>query len=363
MSLARNFKHPLFIGIVVVAALSAVAAVYAFGRRSPPADGEEVTTQSIIRAVFADDRLWLLHYDGSLASLAPRAAKAKMIKVYGKVKEICKSNGRLIAMIEDTINSWKIQERSPGEWKSVAPIASDTDTFITLACDDFDITVITNRRIINVRGETIRAIRLSQQFQPPFDGGTATAEGSVIWLGFNVGEWGGGLRRIGRTDGKVEVIEYNRSNDLCGGPLNTGCDPVTGIVAAPGNSHCIFAAIGLVHMMSHGRIVEVCGNEIRRFYFKPLEPQPPGNRLDDGEPSSTTAFFGLARAGNRIWAIGIDGLYQFDGSALPQFQPLPKFENRGGYRVSFDIPGIALVLTNVNQRNSVSGSVPIMATR
>lgn len=31
---------------------------------------------------------------------------------------------------------------------------------------------------------------------------------------------------------------------------------------------CLVAAIGLVHFSAHGRLVEVCGNRIRRLYFK-----------------------------------------------------------------------------------------------
>ncbi|TGX44278.1 hypothetical protein E5A74_05610 [Sphingomonas naasensis] len=123
------------------------------------------------------------------------------------------------------------------------------------------------------------------------------------------------------------------------------------------------AAIGLVHMMSHGRVVTVCNGRVQRLYFKPFEPQPPYGRLDDGEPASTVAFFGLARAADAVWAVGIDGLYRFDGTLPPRFRPLPKFEDRDGYSVSFDIPGIALVLTDVNQRRSLSGAVPLLVAR
>jgi hypothetical protein len=193
--------------------------------------------------------------------------------------------------------------------------------------------------------------------------GTTLGTPDAVWVGFNVGEWGGGLRRISRNNGTVQTVERNRSGELCGGPLNSGCDPVNGVITAPWNPACVVAAIGLVHMMSHGRIVEVCGSNVRRLYYKALDPQPPRNKLDEGEPASTVAFFGLTRNGNTWWAVGIDGLYRFDGAHQPMFSPLPKFENKGGYWVSFAVPGIALVLTDVNQRRSMSGSVPIMAAR
>ncbi|WP_334183301.1 hypothetical protein [Novosphingobium sp.] len=209
----------------------------------------------------------------------------------------------------------------------------------------------------------MRAVKLSEELQPPFAIGTALINGNTIWIGFNAGEWGGGLRRITRGEGKIEVVEKNQSGELCGGPLNTECDPVNGIVASPSNPSCVVAAVGLVHMMSHGRIVEVCDETVRRLYFKPDNPQPPYGKLDKGEPASTTAFFGLTRAGDTVWALGTDGLYRFDGSSSPQFRSLPKFENRGGYQVSFDVPGVVLLMTDVNQRRSLSGAVPIMVPR
>jgi hypothetical protein len=33
-------------------------------------------------------------------------------------------------------------------------------------------------------------------------------------------------------------------------------------------------AIGPVHFVSHGRIAQVCGNEVKRLYFRPYEVDP-----------------------------------------------------------------------------------------
>ena len=165
------------------------------------------------------------------------------------------------------------------------------------------------------------------------------------------------------VDAAVATVEQNGSGASCGGPLDAGCDPVTSLIAAPGNRACVIAAIALVHMIEHGRIVEICGNHVRRLFFKPLDPQPPHGSLDDGEPALTVAFFGLARGEKGWWAVGTDGLYRFQGDRPAEFLPLPRFENKGGYRVSFAVPGLALVETGVNQRRSMSGSVPLVAAR
>ncbi|MBA2467155.1 MAG: hypothetical protein H0V46_06065 [Sphingomonas sp.] len=367
MSRLIERKRPLLIAGVAIAAVTAAVAVAVDAPRdgAPSAETEKRSTQPIMRAVFADERLWLLHDDGMLASLHPDEAKSERVVTGGRVREICKSEGSLFAVLDDRRNRWTVQQRVSDRWIARASVPAEGDTLAAIDCTRHDagVTLVTNRRVLEIDDDKVRSVRLKPTIDTPLANGTALTTGNAVWVGFNVGEWGGGLRRITRTDGKVEVIEQNRSGDLCGGPLNTACDPVNGIVTAPWNSSCVVAAIGLVHMMSHGRIVEVCGHRVRRLYFKAFDPQPPNNPLDEGEPASTIAFFGLARSGNTLWAVGIDGLYRFNGMTPAQFRPLPKFENKGGYWVSFDVPGIALVLTDVNQRLSMSGSVPIMAVR
>jgi hypothetical protein len=349
---------------LAVGAIISVVAVAACSKASAPAAETEGQMHAISRAVFADDHLWLLQDDGSLASLKPDDSAARSVKAPGKVVQICKSSGRLVGLIEGQ-GKWSLQAHSGNAWNEIVSVPTQDDTFVALDCDDGagPITIVTNRRLVEIRDGRAKSVSLRQPLKEPLVMGTTLGTTDAIWVGFNVGEWGGGLRRISRSDGTVQTVERNRSGELCGGPLNAACDPVNGIITAPWNPACVVAAIGLVHMMSHGRIVEVCGSNVRRLYYKALDPQPPRNKLDEGEPASTVAFFGLTRSGNRWWAIGIDGLYGFDGAHQPEFRPLPKFENRAGYSVSFAVPGIALVLTDVNQRRSMSGSVPIMAAR
>lgn len=345
--------------------VSAAVGIWASSKSAAPVAAEQYQAQDIRRAVFADGRLWMMSDEGSLLSLRSTDSRPERVRTEGKVIEICKSQGHLLALIQAGSGHWSVQRRGSDGWDTGLRIASDNETLTALGCTDDGsaVTIVTNRRLLEVENAAVRAVKLSQELESPFAIAAALITGDTIWVGLNIGEWGGGLRRIRRSDGMVEVVESNRSKELCGGPLNTGCDPVNGIVASPSNPSCAIAAIGLVHFMSHGRIVEVCDGSVRRLYFKALDPQPPYGTRDEGEPSSTIAFFGLSRAGNRIWAIGTDGLYRFEGSLPPQFRPLPKFENRGGYRVSFEVPGLVLLMTDVNQSHSLSGTVPIMAAR
>lgn len=319
---------------------------------------------TVVGAAFADGRLWAQTYTGELVALAPEANAPETIATPGKVVGLCKLEGGIaIAASDQDGQGWTISLRVADSWQKRASISGHGDTFVAFTCSGEQAAMVTSKRLVEIEKRTTRVTNLSEAIKPGLVSVTALGDDAAIWLGFNAGEWGGGLTRIARADGRVDRIESNHSGDLCGGPLNGECDPVHAIMPSPWNPICIVAAIRPQHMMSHGRIVEVCGKTVRRVYFKPLPPQPPHGTSDDGEPSRTVAFYGLARSGSALWSVGSDGLYRFSGDGPPTFQPMPAFRRIGGFHVSFANPEVALILTDVNMQAALSGAVPIMAVR
>jgi len=110
-------------------------------------------------------------------------------------------------------------------------------------------------------------------------------------------------------------------------------------------------------------VVEVCGDQVERLYYKPYGGKASSGYSSGDEPFSTVAFFGLKRAGDTLWAVGIDGIYSIGEGGSAHSIPLPNFKEIGGIKMSFDLPQFILILTNVNQRLSLSGSVPILVPR
>lgn len=331
---------------------------------SPTTPDDTAQFRAITSAVFANERLWLLQDDGALVNLEPNGSSIVPVNLDGKVLAICRAEDGIAALVERT-DSWAIELGSSRDWDEQTTVPTNGETLIAMACGNGreSAVLVTNRRLVRVVESDVQAVSLSNTIEPPYVTATALAADNFVWLGLNNGEWGGGLARISLNDGQVSIIQSNRSGELCGGPLNTECDPVNGLAVSPWRPECVVAAIGLVHMMAHGRIVEICGGNVDRRYFKPFDPQPPRNELDNGEPASTVAFFGLASSNRELVAVGLDGIYQFDASGKARHQNLPDFRDIDGYRVSFDIPGVALVLTEVNARASLSGSVPLLAVR
>jgi hypothetical protein len=149
---------------------------------------------------------------------------------------------------------------------------------------------------------------------------------------------------------------------LCGGPLNTACDPVNGIAALPWKPDCVAAAVGSVELVPHGRVVEVCGDEVRPLYYHEYNTEIPSGarsptdvRREDGEPFETVAFFGLTSFG-LLYAVGIDGIYliKADGTAIIRPLQYLNFEDIGGVGVCYCMLGSYAVLTQVDQRRSMS---------
>jgi len=317
----------------------------------------------LTRAVFAEGRLWVLSDAGALSSVTEGHDTRTAEALPEKAIDLCVREGRPVVITGAKEGSeWTLRQRSDEAWSTAAVIQTDGDGLLAMDCAASRITLLTTRRLIDLDGNGQRAIRLSETLSGRLISSTYGTS-DQFFVGFNAGEWGGGLRRIDRRSGNITVVERNSSGEPCGGPLNTACDPVNGISAEPWKPDCIVAAIGLVHFEPHGRIVEVCENQVQRLYYKSYGDNRSSNRSKDDEPFSTVAFSGLTREGDRLWAVGIDGIYGIGPGGTAHIIPLPHFKDTGGIAVSFDLPHFVLVLTNVNQRRSSSGAVPLLVPR
>ncbi|MFO1186930.1 MAG: hypothetical protein U1E87_05455 [Alphaproteobacteria bacterium] len=327
----------------------------------PEREGQE---DFLIRAVFAEGRLWVLSDAGIISSIAEGGDHWTREPALGAAMDLCVQSGRLLVAVgeSDGANEWKLEEHESGAWKDRAVIERRNDALLAIDCSVDHVTLLTSRRLIDLKSgsDYQRMVALKSKLGRGIVGAVLGTP-QELYVGFNAGEWGGGLQRIDRRDGTIETIERNTSGELCGGPLNVSCDPVTGIAAIPWKSGCIAVSIGLVHFLPHGGIVEVCGDKVKVLYSKPfIEEGTFCGQAKPDDPICTVAFFGLARAGESLWAAGIDGIYELRNGGSERVVPLPDFKKIDGIYVSFDLPNITLVLTSVNRRRSVSGAVPIL---
>ena len=269
----------------------------------------------------------------------------------------------MITCQRDHCQNWTVRQRINGKWSVQDSIKTQGDDLIGFSCTAEKITLLTSSRLIDSGKDKLTSVALPEELSPK-QLVTMVDTPDRVFLGVNEGEWGGGLWRIDRKTGEVASIERYATGSLCGGPLNSDCDPVNGIAFEPWKPDCIAATVGLVHFTPHGRIVEVCGEDVRRLYYKPYEKQRfDGPKKAGEEPFETVAFFGLTSEDGELWAAGIEGIYRINSSGVTQFAPLPKFKRIGGVDVSFDLPHFVVVLTSIAARRSVSTATPMIVPR
>ena len=178
-----------------------------------------------------------------------------------------------------------------------------------------------------------------------------------VYAGSNFGEWGGGLQSINIATGEVHAIERrDRDEIICGGPLNSQCHPITGIIPDPQNSHCVLASVGLIHLMQDGRVLRVCGGNVEIFFDKKTT-----QRIDSARSIDVSeAIFGLASApSGAVWVLGTRNLWNFVNGQATEM-PLPKFESSQGLHFTRALPGVIVIATTINWSMSLSGYTSLL---
>jgi hypothetical protein len=339
-------------------------------RRAAEAQGDQnpqSRNRMISRAVFGAGRLWLLTDQGQLSSLAEGERTRRLHDLGEKVLDICVRGNVPVALTGERGDgeSWTIHRWQAGAWRTFRTIARTFDSLVALACDADQQIVLTSHRLIDLTGRA-RAVTLSEPIYPALVRTVVHVTSDAAWVGINRGEWGGGLRRIDRLTGTVSTVVRDATEDRCGGPLSTDCDPVNGLATIPWHPQCVAAAIGLIHFEAHGRITAVCPNGIAQLFAAP-DAVDPGDSQEVAEAADggygAVAFFGLAATGNALIAAGHNGIYRIDANGTGTRRPWPLFTRVDGILVSFALPDVVLVMSELNRRASVSGITPMMAVR
>lgn len=324
-------------------------------------DVKRERARSIRRAVFANGRLWLLNEAGGVLSLAPGDRSLREDTIPGRALDLCAREGGVAVLTRDGA---KTQLRANGAaWSPVVDLSIEPKEIVAgVSCSGARTIVLTTSRVHILERGGQRSVSLSESLRAPSVVTTLLDDGQVLYAGLDAGEWGGGLARIDLATGRV--IKPSRTVDgACSGPLFPGCDPVNGVAREPGKPGCVVAAIGLVHMFSHGRLVEVCGSDVRRIYYKPYTVETSWPADPPTEPFRTVPFYGLTVSAGTLWAVATDGLYSVGEDGKIGFRKMPRFETVDGVDVSFAVPGIVLLRTSINGQVSLSGAVPMIVAR
>jgi hypothetical protein len=327
---------------------------------APAADLADFRAPSILEAVFWQGALWTRDDAGSLHRTSEGTQDRVAVDAPGRAGALCRTRTGLWVVTGDgPAAPLRLWTRSGAGWEARGEITVPHDaTQFGVECSGERPSLFFGSEFVLEGGE--RSLKLDGEAFRTNGFATLLALGDSLYVGFNSGEWGGGLRRIDLVTGEVALVQAGDVAELCGGILNASCDPVTGLAPDPARPGCLLAAVGLVHFLASGEVVRVCGTEVERAYRKPYTLEADWNPADADEADSTVPFFGAAGDGTTAWAVGADGLYRFGAATEPSLARFGSFRRPG---IDWSHPDVVQVPTDMNGRHSLSGGSLLLAPR
>lgn len=353
--------------LVSLRAMILVAAFAVTGSCGAPPQAEltPATAQSpIARAVFADGKVWIVREDGRLFSFSDGDGSLTRHSPAERMVDICSGDSGLWAVASGA--AYSLYRWQDGRWLSAGEIDKRGDFLHALGCGPGGPVLVMNRRLVTFIGASGQATPLSASILPEDTSPTGT--GAVVHLserwafvGLDIGEWGGGLRRIDRHSGRVDTIEQI-DGDLCDGALNTHCDRVQAIAAIPWARDCLAIAIDVGHG-GEGRMTKVCGGRAEQVLavrdgFNAIRPELADRWRHGG--TGSTPFLGVVASGENLILAGGNGIYAM-GPGGVSYLGWPGVKAVGDLSVSFAIPGAILVAQNWNSEYSFYETVRLIS--
>lgn len=170
---------------------------------------------------------------------------------------------------------------------------------------------------------------------PASYGQVAAGADGRLYFGCNVGEWGGGLRRIDPATGSATLIS-EASDEACGGLLNPDCDPVVGVFPDSQEPDCMTVGTSLAHMLTTGQVLRVCGDRITAVFADPVGTTRRGF-------TPTWAFDSLVPTRDG-WVAVSQRRYARSRAGSVEMQRTPALKNWSGLRISEEQDGVLFVL-------------------
>lgn len=293
--------------------------------------------------IATDDALWIRNHTGQ-AMRIDRATGARLLLAEG-----------VVDILADGKHLWALAKRPDGAWhvadlrNAKEPTRSVTQDVVPIALFSTSTgpAMLASNTVILPATDGWSVLPLSE---PITEGAVAfSPSDKVLYVGYDYGEFGGGLRHIDLTNGQVTLIDDSQPDELCTGLMNTACDPVVGIVASPQHPDCVLAGTSLHHLgMMDGAVVKACKQSLTPvFSHKLWSPLATLGRLLAGE-NQTWTFNSLVATHDGWVATGRTSYARASfaqGVASPKVKMsfYPRLETVGGLKASKDIDGIVFV--------------------
>lgn len=332
-------------------ALIAFLIVVSFAAPATAQDWRDVELGHGIReGVATREHIWLLGSTGKVVRFVRRTGEREAVAE--NVRDIAADNGRLWALVQaDDTASYSLRDlRGPEQPSGQQPArthrlylhpseTSEGEAIGLLVWPGSDRpAVLARRALVTPTADGWKRWRLAATLSPGAQ--IATPDGRSVYVGYNLGEWGGGLRRIEVSSGAVAFVT-EAGDDLCGGQINPACDPVVGVFADRDRPDCVVVGAGISHMgLSRGDVYRVCGDAITSLFSTPI-PLERDNWMMGPQPWPLHGLFGTADG----W-IGVsrDRYFRSRGDIVEE-HPMPVFNDWAGVRISDEQDGVLFLVS------------------
>lgn len=289
--------------------------------------------RSIRKGFASADALWLLGQSGRVVRFDRRSGERFVLAE--SVVDILPSGTRLWALSNSEDYRLTLHDLRAEE-----PISLEVDATgkaIGLFPADADRPgILTTRTVLLPSGDDEW---IARRLAAVLEGGSVTtsSEDGNIYVGANLGEWGGGLKRVDPTTGSIAYVTQS-SDELCGGLINPECDPVVGAFRDPDHAGCILTGVGLAHLgLREGAVFRVCGSTITPVFSAPM-PRAEGEFVFGDWP-----IYDLVQTSDGWIAISDERYFQMRAGEVVE-RPLPALRNWSGIRLSETTDGALFVM-------------------
>lgn len=197
--------------------------------------------------------------------------------------------------------------------------------------------VLTTAKALLPSGESWDRRRLAALLEPGAH--VSAIAGNTLFVGYNKGEWGGGLRRIDVSTGTISIVK-EPSDELCGGRLNPECTPIVGIIPDTEDAVCVLVGASSAHLTRrYGEVLRVCDDRISSVFSDPL-PIVPNSFVD--RPGQTWPFTSLVATSDGWVAVGQERFARARGNVVTM-SDIPVLRSWAGLYISAPTNGVIFV--------------------
>lgn len=316
--------------------LLAVLASPAWAQSGGARDSGDPDLGLFIREGAADEHyLWLLGQTGSVLQIDRRTGERTVVA--RDVTDILAEQGRVWALVAYQRPEWAV--RLPGDMAGLQDLTRPGTQLVTIYSVGAPIAlfamgldrpgVLTGEAVLMPEGGRWSRTSLAATI-PGF--ATAAHDGEdTVYVGYNLGEWGGGLRRIDLATGAIQFV----SATAAGHRLQSAS--IIALAPDHGRPGCIIVVEGLQHLgLRRGSVSRLCGDQVEELLVRERSMVLPV----EGDADGIDGF--LVSSDGWIVVHG-DGYTRSRGERLEVHNIPPLDQTFGGVRMSLEADGVIFI--------------------